>query len=295
MSASGAARRRAWIPPGACATSPMFAVCQEARSKIRGLPLSARCPVPTPSSYPTIRCHLVWSGWNNRVMERYSRGMTATSGTGRVVDAEVVAVRAQLTEHEKASMVAGVDDWHVRGVPRLGIPPVRVTDCGHGVTLAGDRSSPATCLPTGIAMASTWNTGLLERAGAVIGREARALGCSLLLGPKLNLHRHPLNGRSFETFSEDPWLAGLLGAAVVRGIQGTGVGACVKALTANNQQRDQEGVSSEVAERPLRELYLRAFQLAVDEGRPIAVMTSYNKVNGEYPSASRRLLRDVLK
>jgi len=144
-------------------------------------------------------------------------------------------------------------------------------------------------------MASTWNTELLERAGRVIGRETRALGCSLLLGPKINLHRHPLNGRSFETFSEDPWLAGLLGAAVIRGIQSEGVGACVKAVAANNQQRDQETISSEVAERPLRELYLRAFEIAIEHGRPSAVMTSYNQLNGEYPSESRRILTDIIK
>ena len=200
-----------------------------------------------------------------------------------------------MTLDEKAGMLAGVDDWHLRGVPRLGIPSIRVTDCGHGVTLCGDRSSPATCFPTGIGMASTWNEALLETAGRVIGRETRALGCSLLLGPKINIHRHPLNGRSFETFSEDPWLAGLLGAAVIRGIQAEGVGACVKAVAANNQQRDQETISSEVDEFTLRELYLRAFQLAIERGRPSAVMTSYNKLNGEYPSESRFLLREIIK
>ena len=200
-----------------------------------------------------------------------------------------------MTLAEKASMLAGVDDWHLQGIPRLGIPSIRVTDCGHGVTLCGDRSSPSTCFPTGIGMASTWNESLLEDAGRVIGRETRALGCSLLLGPKINLHRHPLNGRSFETFSEDPWLAGLLGAAVIRGIQSEGVGSCVKAVAANNQQRNQESISSDVAERPLRELYLRAFELAIAHGHPSAVMTSYNKLNGEYPSESRRLLSDIIK
>jgi beta-glucosidase len=200
-----------------------------------------------------------------------------------------------MTLEEKIALMAGVDDWHFHGVPRLGIPSVMVTDCGHGVTLCGVESSPATCFPTGIGMASTWNAELLERAGAVIGRETRALGCSILLGPKINLHRHPLNGRSFETFSEDPWLAGLLGAAVIRGIQSQGVGACVKAVAANNQQQDQQVVSSEVAERPLRELYLRAFQLAVEEGNPCAVMTAYNRLNGDFCSESAWMIRQVIK
>lgn len=205
------------------------------------------------------------------------------------------ALLALMTREEKASLLAGVDDWHFHGVPRLGVPSIRVTDCGHGVTLCGTESSPATCFPTGIGMASTWNAELLERAGRVIGRESRALGCSILLGPKINLHRHPLNGRSFETFSEDPWLAGLLGAAVIRGIQSEGVGACVKAMAANNQQRDQEKVSSEVDERTLREVYLRVFELAVEEGRPCAIMTAYNRLNGDYCSESAWLIRQVIK
>ena len=200
-----------------------------------------------------------------------------------------------MTREEKASLLAGVDDWHFHGVPRLGVPSIRVTDCGHGVTLCGEDSSPATCFPTGIGMAATWNRELLERVGSVIGRECRALGCSLLLGPKINLHRHPLNGRSFETFSEDPWLAGLLGAAVIRGIQSQGVGACVKAMAANNQQQDQEHVSSEVDERTLREIYLRAFEIAIQEGNPCAIMTAYNRLNGTYCSESEWLIKNIIK
>lgn len=205
------------------------------------------------------------------------------------------ALLAAMTREEKAALLAGADDWHFHGVPRLGVPSIKVTDCGHGVTLCGPESSPATCFPTGIGMASTWNADLLECAGRVIGRESRALGCSILLGPKINLHRHPLNGRSFETFSEDPWLAGLLGAAVIRGIQSEGVGACVKAMTANNQQSDQQTVSSEVDERTLREIYLRAFELAIEEGEPCSIMTAYNKLNGEYCSESEWMIRQIIK
>lgn len=207
----------------------------------------------------------------------------------------VEEVLALLTREEKASLLAGVNDWYLRGIPRLDIPSIRVTDCGHGVTLCGEETSPATCFPTGIGMAATWNEELLEEAGSVLGRETRALGCSLLLGPKINLHRHPLNGRSFETFSEDPWLAGKLGAAVIRGIQSTGVGACVKAMAANNQQKDQEKVSAEVDERTLREIYLRAFEVAIELGRPRAIMTAYNRLNGEYCSESSWLIDDIVK
>lgn len=205
------------------------------------------------------------------------------------------AILSQMTLEEKAGLMAGTDDWHIRGVPRLGVPPVRVTDCGHGVTLCGDRSSPATCFPTGIGMAATWNPDLMEKTGEVIGRETRALGCSLMLGPMINLHRIPINGRSFETFSEDPVLAGRLGAAIIRGIQSQGVGACVKSVTANNQQKHQDKVSVEADERTIRELYMRAFEIAVREGRPAAIMTAYNALNGKPTSESFWLLTEVIK
>jgi len=201
----------------------------------------------------------------------------------------------QMTLEEKASLLAGVDDWHIRGVERLGIQGARVTDCGHGVTLVGEDAVPATCFPTGVGMASTWNADLLERTGRALGRETRALGCSILLGPMLNLHRHPLNGRCFETFSEDPWLAGLLGAAEIRGIQSAGVGACAKVISANNQQKDQGINSSEVDERTLRELYLRPFELAHRLGHPCSIMTSYNRLNGEVTAESRWLLTELVK
>jgi beta-glucosidase len=224
-------------------------------------------------------------------MPAIAHPLAATSATG----IRVREVLAAMTVDEKADLLAGADDWHLRGVPRLGIPSIRVTDCGHGVSLCGDTASPATCLPTGIGMAATWNSALIERAGQVVGRETRALGCSVMLGPKINLHRHPLNGRSFETFSEDPHLAGMLGGALIRGIQAQGVAACVKAVTANNQQRNQGTVSSEVDERTLRELYLRAFEIAIAQGVPAAIMTSYNKLNGDYTSESAWLIRQVIK
>lgn len=205
------------------------------------------------------------------------------------------ALLGRMTLEEKASLLAGVDDWHIRGVPRLGVRGARVTDCGHGATLVGGDAAPSTCFPTGIGMASTWNPGLLERAGRALGEETRALGCSILLGPMLNLHRHPLNGRSFETFSEDPWLAGILGAAEIRGIQSAGVGACAKVISANNQQKDQSKNSSEVDERTLRELYLRTFELAFRLGDPCSIMTSYNRLNGEYTAECRWLVSGIVK
>ncbi len=204
-------------------------------------------------------------------------------------------ILVKMTLEQMASLMAGADDWHIRGLPEHGVPAMLVADCGHGVTLCGERSSPATCFPTGIGLASTWNNELMEEVGAVIGRECLALGVSILLGPKLNLHRIPLHGRSFETFSEDPLLAGQLGGAIIRGIQREGVGACVKALTGNNQQKDQHTTSSEIDEETLRELYLRVFEIAIAEGRPCSAMTSYNLLNGENTAESKFLINGVIK
>jgi len=201
----------------------------------------------------------------------------------------------ELSVEKLAHFLAGSDAWHIPACSELDIPAMLVADCGHGVTLCGDRTSPSTCLPTGIGMASTWNMDLMEKAGAVLGRECLALGVSILLGPKINLHRVPLNGRSFETFSEDPVLAGLLGAAVIRGIQAQGVGACVKAMVCNNQQHEQHSTNVVVDERALRELYLRCFEIAIDEGNPCAIMTSYNPLHGVNTSQNRWLIRDLIK
>lgn len=212
---------------------------------------------------------------------------------------ETLATAAELVQEmtldEKAGLLAGVDDWHFRGVERLGVPGLKVADCGHGVTLVGEDASASTCFPTGIGMASTWNAELLYEAGVVLGMECRSLGCSILLGPKINIHRIPLNGRSFETFSEDPVLAGVLGSAVIQGVQSVGVGACVKAMAANNQQFEQYKVSSEVGERALREIYFRAFEIAVKTARPCSIMTSYNRLNGDFAAESRWMITDVIK
>lgn len=201
----------------------------------------------------------------------------------------------QMTREEKCDLLAGRDMWHLRGVPRLGIPDIRVTDCGHGVTPISDPPINGTCFPTGVGQASTWNRELIEEMGRVLGEETQALGNAVLLGPKITLHRLPIGGRNFETYSEDPVLAGKLGAALVRGIQSQGTAACIKAFACNNQQKDQEKLNVVVDARTLREIYGAPFKIAIDEGDPFLLMTSYNQVNGEWPSGSRRLLKEVIK
>ncbi|WP_395700790.1 beta-glucosidase [Aquabacterium sp.] len=179
-----------------------------------------------------------------------------------------------------------------------------MADGPHGLRLQDDanpdhlgvgRSVPATCFPPAVTLASSWDAALIERVGAALGREARARGVHVILGPGMNIKRTPLCGRNFEYFSEDPLLSGLCAAAQVRGIQSQGVGACVKHFAANNQEADRHRISADVDERPLWEIYLRGFQWVVAQASPWMVMTSYNRLNGTYTDESRWLLGDVLK
>ncbi|MEX3101821.1 DUF664 domain-containing protein [Streptomyces sp. ST1020] len=176
--------------------------------------------------------------------------------------------------------------WTTVDVPDAGLPSLLLCDGPHGVrkqtggATAVYDSAPATCFPPAVALASSWDPELLRRVGEALGREARALGVEVLLGPGVNIKRSPLCGRNFEYFSEDPLLSGVLGAAHVTGVQSRGVGASVKHFAANNQETDRMRVSADVDERPLREIYLPAFERIVKEARPATVMAAYNKVNG---------------
>ncbi|MGY1836636.1 glycoside hydrolase family 3 C-terminal domain-containing protein [Blastococcus sp. SYSU DS0510] len=203
----------------------------------------------------------------------------------------------------KAALLSGQDFWSTAPVEEAGLPSVVLTDGPHGVRRqAGDfdrigllQSLPATCFPPAVAVASSWDPEVAERIGAAVGREARALGVPVVLGPGVNIKRSPLCGRNFEYYSEDPLLSGVLGAAHVRGQQGEGVGASVKHFAANNQETQRMQVSAEVDERTLREIYLPAFERVVTEARPATVMCAYNKVNGVYASQHRWLLTEVLR
>lgn len=201
----------------------------------------------------------------------------------------------QLSEDELLGLFAGKDAWHFAGVERLGLPPLQVADCGHGLTLVAPPYGSATCFPTSVGMAATWNRELLFRVGEALGRESRGKNCAMLLGPMVNLHRLPNGGRNYETFSEDPVLTARLAAALCKGLQNEGTGACVKSFLCNNQQKNQKMTSSEVDPRTLRELYLKVYALIFEEVEPWAVMTSYNPVNGHHPSDSAYWLESVLR
>ena len=206
-----------------------------------------------------------------------------------------------MTLEEKASLMSGADFWHTKAVERLGIPVAMMSDGPHGLrkvvgkAKTPDGSSvPATCFPTASALANSWDEELVEETGKVLGIEAAHEGVNMVLGPGLNIKRDPLCGRNFEYFSEDPFLAGKLAAAMVRGIQSEGLYACPKHFAANSQEHLRMTVDSVVDERTLREIYLPAFETAVREGGAKCVMSSYNRVNGTYSSENQHLLRDIL-
>jgi len=208
---------------------------------------------------------------------------------------------ASLTLEQKASLTSGESFWTTKAAPS--VPSIVLTDGPHGVRLqrAGSDhlglfdSVPATCFPPAVALGSSFDVDLLERVGAALGEESKAEGVGVLLGPGINIKRSPLCGRNFEYVSEDPLLAGVVGAALVRGVQSQGIGTSLKHFAANNQEADRMRVSADIDERTLREVYLRAFQRVVTDAQPWTVMCSYNRINGVPASQHRWLLTDVLR
>jgi beta-glucosidase len=213
------------------------------------------------------------------------------------------ALVAQMSLQEKTTQLSGDSFWYLAGNERLEIPRVMITDGPHGLRkqarqadhVGAHRSVPATCFPTACALASSWNPVLLEQIGQALGDECVAEQVTVLLGPGMNIKRHPLCGRNFEYFSEDPLLTGKLAAALVRGVQSRGVGTSIKHFAANNQEHGRMTVDAIVDERTLRELYLRGFEIAVREAQPWTVMCAYNRLNGTYCSEHDWLLNQVLR
>ena len=209
----------------------------------------------------------------------------------------------QLTLEEKAALLGGKGEWDSRDIPRLNIPSMIMSDGPHGLRRqagAGDHlglnaSLPATCFPTAATMAGSWDRDLGTEVGVALGEEAKAMGVNILLGPGMNIKRSPLCGRNFEYFSEDPYLAGRMAASYVKGIQSQGVYSCIKHFAVNSQEERRMAMNAVVDERTLREIYLTGFEVAIDESKPGAVMTSYNQVNGEYANESMHLLKEILR
>ena len=210
---------------------------------------------------------------------------------------------AKMTLEEKASFVTGKDFWQTKDFPHHGIPSAFCADGPHGIRkqaaaadhLGLNASIPATCFPTAATMANSWNDELGEEMGVALGEEAASQKVNVLLGPGTNTKRDPHCGRNFEYFSEDPYLAGKMAASYIRGIQQHGSSACVKHFACNNVEKRRMVNDSVVDERALREIYLTQFEIAIKEGIPGAIMSSYNKLNGEFTNENFHLLKEILR
>lgn len=216
---------------------------------------------------------------------------------------DIKKIISEMTLEEKAGMCSGADFWHLKGVERLGIPQVMVSDGPHGLRKQDDSadhlgindSIKAVCFPTACATACSFDRDLLEEMGKALGRECQAENVSVILGPAANIKRSPLCGRNFEYFSEDPYLASQMAASHIRGVESQNIGTSLKHFAANNQEHRRMSCSSEIDERTFREIYLAAFEGAVKEGKPDTIMCSYNRINGEFASENHMLLTEVLR
>ncbi|ODQ79882.1 glycoside hydrolase family 3 protein [Babjeviella inositovora NRRL Y-12698] len=203
---------------------------------------------------------------------------------------------SQLTLDEKVKLMAGADFWHTQAIERLSVPLIRVSDGPNGVR--GTKffnGVPAACFPCGTGLASTFDKELMHEAGKLMALEAKHKGAHVILGPTCNMQRSPLGGRGFESFSEDPVLSGLSSASIILGMQSENIGATIKHYVCNDIEVERNSINSVVTQRALREIYLMPFQLAMRDADPKALMTAYNKVNGEHASQSKFLLHDILR
>ncbi|MGG0762000.1 glycoside hydrolase family 3 C-terminal domain-containing protein [Bacillus paramycoides] len=216
---------------------------------------------------------------------------------------DIKKIISQMTLEEKASLCSGLDFWNTKGIERLGIPSIMVTDGPHGLRKQAEgadhlgiyNSIPSTCFPSAVGLASTWNKELINQVGVALGEECQAENVGVLLGPGANIKRSPLCGRNFEYFSEDPYLSSQIAANHVKGVQSQGIGTSLKHFAANNQEHRRMSVDAIVDERTLREIYLASFEDVIKEAQPWTVMSAYNKINGEYASENNYLLHDILK
>lgn len=224
-------------------------------------------------------------------------------GKDETVMNQIEQLISEMTLAEKASLCSGADFWHTEALDRLQIPAFMLTDGPNGLRKQAGKadhvglneSIPATCFPTEVTLASSWNRALIEEVGAALGAEAKAEKVGVVLGPGANIKRSPLCGRNFEYYSEDPYLSSQLAKHAIQGIQSQGVGASVKHFAANNQEHLRMVLDVQVDERTLREIYLASFETAIKEGQPWTVMTAYNKVNGDYCAENTHLLKEILR
>jgi beta-glucosidase len=222
---------------------------------------------------------------------RSQSASAGASSTPSAVEGRVEDMLSHMNLEEKIALIGGVDGFYVRGMPSLSLPPLKMADGPMGVRNVG----PASAMPAGIGLAATWDVDLARRVGEQIGRDARAKGVNLLLGPGVNIYRAPVNGRNFEYFGEDPYLASRIAVGYIEGVQSEGVSATIKHFLGNNSEYARHSTDDVIDERTLREIYLPAFEAAVKEAHVGAVMDSYNLVNGEHMTQNSFLDSEVLK
>src|SRR6266516_2999411 len=215
---------------------------------------------------------------------------SATQSTTQI-EQRVDSILSRMTLQQKIDMLGGVDDFYIRDFPDLNLPRLKMADGPLGVRNYG----PATTMAGGISLAATWDPELAERVGAEIGRDARARGVHFMLGPGVNIYRAPMNGRNFEYFGEDPFLASRIAVGYIEGMQSQGVSATIKHYMGNNSEFDRHNTDSIIDERTMREIYLPIFEAAVKEAHVAAVMDSYNLTNGEHLTQNSRLNIEILK
>lgn len=233
----------------------------------------------------------------------------------QIANADIEELIKQLTLDEKVALLTGMsrnaqlhtmmeadspwlgdDFWHTVPIPRLGIPSIRLSDGPNGVR--GTRffgSVPAACLPCGTAIGATFDRNLAVQVGHLLAAEAKAKGAHVILGPTINIQRGPLGGRGFESFSEDPLLSGIIAGHYCKGLKEENIVATLKHFVCNDQEHERMAVNSILTDRALREIYLLPFMIAIALGKPEAIMTAYNKVNGLHASESPTLLQGILR
>ena len=216
---------------------------------------------------------------------------------------DIEKILKQMTLEDKVQFCTGANFWKTKEMKQYGIASIMVSDGPHGLRCQGEQSDnlglnnsyPATCFPTAVTSADSWNEKLINEVGKAIAEEALEYGVSVVLGPGCNIKRSPLGGRNFEYFSEDPYLAGKMAASFIEGVQSQGVGTSLKHFACNNQEYKRQNGDSRLDERTFREIYLKSFEMAVKASRPQTVMCSYNRINGVYSSDNKYLLTDILR
>ncbi len=207
------------------------------------------------------------------------------------IDQRVEQIFSQLTLADKIELLGGIKDFYTRDIAHVNLPRFKMTDGPVGTRNDGKT----TAYPAGVLLAATWDPGIARREGESLGKDGRSRGDNILLGPGTNIYREPQNGRNFEYFGEDPYLAGQMDVGYILGVQSQGVAACVKHYACNNQETRRDDVNAVVDERTLHEIYLPAFEAAITQGRAQSIMASYNKINGHWATANHYLLTDVLR